>query len=642
LMVLLADYTRAKTALIILDNCEHLIEGCAQFADAILRAAPQVKILASSREALSIGGEATYRVPSLAAPDPQRVPSLEVLTQYDAVRLFIERARAVMPSFEVNNTNAPAVAQLCYHLDGIPLALELAAARVRGLKVEQIAQRLDDRFRLLTGGGRTALPRQQTLRATIDWSHSLLTEQERILFCRLSVFAGGSTIEAAEAVCSGHGIESSEVLDLLLHLVDKSLILMDEQNAETRYHLSETIREYARDKLWEVSESQELRDRQLEFFSRLAEKVEPKLKGAEQLACLNQLELDLDNFRAALDWSLEEGDAELGIRLAGALWRFWVRRGYWSEGYERLKRALTRKSSTSTAARAKALGRAGDLAIKHRDIAAAHNLLMESLALSHELGDEGGAAFALYAFGLLARYQGDLVKQRSFFEESLSLYRKLDDRWGVALVLDFLSMAVMQSDPSAARLLREECLALIRKLSDYWGLMRVLTNSGELARFEGDYARAKALYEEAAVFGRELGAARWELANQQHGLGWVTLREGDNGRAAEHFKESILLQKEHGVITGLMAACVAGLGGVAAARGQFVRAAQLLGAVGAELTAREANGVHMELQDRVEIDRCVAEIRAQPDTAAFHAAWEAGQKMTLDEAIAYALEESGG
>jgi predicted ATPase len=202
--------------LIILDNCEHLINGCAQFADTILRAASQVKLLASSREALNIGGEATYRVPSLAVPDPQRLPPLEALTQYDAVRLFAERAKAVMLSFEVNNTNAPAITQICYHLDGIPLAIELAAARVRALKVEQIAQRLGDRFRLLTGGSRTALPRHQTLRATIDWSHGLLNEQQRLLFRRLSVFAGGWTIEAAEAVCAGNGIESSEVLDLLL------------------------------------------------------------------------------------------------------------------------------------------------------------------------------------------------------------------------------------------------------------------------------------------------------------------------------------------------------------------------------------------------------------------------------------------
>jgi non-specific serine/threonine protein kinase len=339
MMAVLADDLRAKTVLIILDNCEHLIEGCAQFVDAILRAAPHVKLFASSREPLSIGGEAIYRVPSLAVPDPQRLPPLEALTQYDAVRLFIERAKAAMTSFEVNDANAPAVAQLCYHLDGIPLAIELAAARVRGLKVEQIAQRLGDRFRLLTAGGRTALPHHQTLRALIDWSHSLLADQERSLFRRLSVFAGGWTIEAAEAICAGDGLESFDVLDVLLRLVDKSLVIMDEQSNETRYRMLETIREYAFDKLRDVGEIERIRNQHRDYFLAFAE-LANRQPPAERAQWHNRVESDHDNLRDALRWTLEQNESEFALRLCNALAAFWSARGHWTESRRWYERAI--------------------------------------------------------------------------------------------------------------------------------------------------------------------------------------------------------------------------------------------------------------------------------------------------------------
>jgi len=323
-MAMLSDYLRAKTTLLVLDNCEHLIADCAKFADTILHAAPKVKILATSREALGIAGEVVCRVPSLSLP-PKDLPGLQdlaSLSQYEAVRLFIDRALAVQPDFSVTNTNAPAVAQICHRLDGIPLAIELAAARVKAVSVEQIAARLDDRFRLLTGGSRTALPRQQTLRATIDWSHSLLTEAERVLLRRLSVFAGGWTLDAAQAVCSCDPVCADDVLDLLAHLVDKSLVLFDLGDGQARYRMLETIRQYARDKLLESAEAATVRERHLSYYLKLAQYAEPKLHGPEQFEWLGRLDNEHDNLRAALECSLAGGQADQGLELASALLRY--------------------------------------------------------------------------------------------------------------------------------------------------------------------------------------------------------------------------------------------------------------------------------------------------------------------------------
>ncbi len=329
LMNALQEYLRTKNLLLILDNCEHLLDACAQLVDTLLRTCPGLKIIASSREALGVAGETPFRVPSLSLPDPRQLPTIENLTQFDAVQLFIERAIAVKPDFQVTNANAPAVAQVCHRLDGIPLAIELAAARVKGLAVEQIAARLDDRFRLLTGGSRTALPRQQTLRTSIDWSYDLLSEKERVLLRRLSVFVGDWTLEAGEVVCIDNDSEASEVLDLLLRLVDKSLVVVEEQEGEARYRLLETIRQYARDKLLESGEAEQVRARHLEFFLTFAEKARPALRGIEQLKLLNRQRSEYENLRTAIVWALGDSDikdtlrsngkTESGLRLVYAL-----------------------------------------------------------------------------------------------------------------------------------------------------------------------------------------------------------------------------------------------------------------------------------------------------------------------------------
>jgi predicted ATPase len=599
LMALLAEYLHTKTALLILDNCEHLIAGCAQFADTILHAAPRVKILASSREALDIGGEAAYRVPSLSVPDPQHTPSLETLTQYEAVKLFIDRARAVLPSFQVNNSNAPAVAQICCHLDGIPLAIELAAARVRGLQVEQIAQRLGDRFRLLTGGGRTALPRHQTLRATVDWSHSLLTDQERILFRRFSVFAGGWTIEAAEAVCADEGLASPEVLDPLLHLVDKSLILMDEQSDETRYRMLETIREYAHDRLLESGGAGEIQNQHLVFFLELSEEAERKLQGMEQTAWFKRLEADHDNIRAALKWSqTTPGLEDAGLRLGSALAPFWMAHGYFREGQSWLEQALRTGGRAPPVLRAKALTGAGIMAWCQSDFQRAIAFHAESLALYQALGDKCGIADSLTNLGMQALYQGNCEQARSLLHEGLKCYRELGKK------------------PATAA---------------------TLVNLGEVARHLGDLEGATARYEEGLALFRELGDTRW-IAVSIHNLGLVAAERGDFVRALMLQRESLALFQELGDRQALPE-CLEKLADVFGAQQHPERAARLLGAAEA---LREATYVPVPPVDRTDYERTVAAARAQLDEINFASAWATGRAMLLEQAMAYALEESGG
>ncbi|MDQ5827477.1 MAG: AAA family ATPase, partial [Chloroflexota bacterium] len=295
----LSDYLASKKVLLVLDNCEHLIEACAELAESLLRSCPELWVLATSREALGVAGEVAWPVPSLALPDLRRTPNIEGLSRYESARLFVERTEAVKPTFSLTEQNAPSVVKICYRLDGIPLAIELAAARTKVLSVEQISERLDDCFRILAAGSRTTIPRQRTLHATMDWSHELLSEQERALFRRLSVFAGGFSLEATESVCAGEDLEHYGVLELLSHLVDKSLIMVAEQDGEARYRLLETVRQYGREKLDESGEEAELGRRHAGYFVGLAEKAERELSGPDQARWLTLMETEHDNLRAA-------------------------------------------------------------------------------------------------------------------------------------------------------------------------------------------------------------------------------------------------------------------------------------------------------------------------------------------------------
>ena len=571
----LVDYLRARELLLVLDNCEHLVEASAHLAHNLLRGCPKLRILATSREALSTAGEVPYRVPPLARPDPRRVVALEGLTQFDAARLFMERAVLNNPAFVVTDTNAPAVAQVCHRLDGIPLAIELAAARVKVLSVEQIAQRLDDRFRLLTGGRRTGLAHQQTLRATVDWSYDLLSEAEQLLFRRLSVFAGGFTLEAAEAVCAGEGIGEFDVLDLVARLVDKSLALTEELHGDIRYRLLETIRHYSRERLQESGEANLVRRRHLDWYLALAERAEPELRGPEQITWLDRLEIDHDDLRAALEWSkMEDASGEMGVRLAGALYRFWGLRGYLSEGRNWLDAVLA-ISNGGPRPRIKALHGAGVLAYYQGAYDQATMLCEEALVLSKGLGDERAIAATLTILGNVARNRGEYARAAQLYEESLILCLDVGDRWGLANTMTHFGNVVRsQGNYARAKRMLEESLALWREVGDKWGLGTCLAHLGVVMGNQGDYDRASALHEESLALRRELGD-HVSVGSSLMSLGTVALNRGEYERARELFEESLALCRELGDKLNI-ASALGNLGVVAYYHGNYDRAAGLL------------------------------------------------------------------
>jgi predicted ATPase/DNA-binding SARP family transcriptional activator len=599
----LAAVLRPKHLLLLLDNCEHLAAVCARHVEALLRACPGLHFLVTSREALGIAGEVAWIVPSLSVP-PHPSPAGERashVVQYEAVRLFAERAATALPAFALTDQNAAAVAQICRRLDGIPLALELAAARVKVLSPEQITARLDDCFSLLTGGSRTALRRHQTLRATIDWSYDLLGEAERVLFRRLAVFAGGFTLEAAEAVCAGvgqNGILSCQILDLLSRLVDKSLVGVEVRGQAARYRLLETVREYARERLRQAGEEDWARSRHLDFFLRLAEEAEPHKVRAGGVGAFSRLGQEYDNLWAALEWSAAaEARVESGLRLAGALSEFWQMDRNAREGYSWLKRLLERGGEAAAAAvRARALQGAGELAVFLGDFHAARSSIEQGLALYRELDDKPGIAYALLVLGIqVAVAQEEWAAARPPLEECLALYRDLGDRPGIAAATEGLGyLTYLQGDRAAGRALLEKGLAMQREL----GLMTCASHSalllGHIARQEGQYALARSCYAESM-------AVLWEV------------------------RSSYALFYE-----------LAAFGCLAAAEGRLERAAQLYGA--AERVGETA-GVVMVPHERTWHDRAVAAARAGLGEQAFAAAWAAGRAMTLDEAVAYALKE---
>ena len=561
----LIDYLKDKTALIVLDNCEHLIEASAQLAGALLSACPDLKIMTSSREALGISGEYTYLVPSLRLPDPHQSHPLEALTQYEAVRLFIARAEAALPGFTVTTQNAPALAQICYRLDGIPLAIELAAARVKLLRVEQIAARLDDRFRLLTGGSRTAMPRQQTLKALIDWSWDLLEEAERILLRRLAIFVGGWTLEAAEAVCAGgtreattdqsasisttpSHLEAGEVLDLLTRLFNKSLVMVQrEQGQETRYLLLETIRQYARDRLREASAAEEecIRNLHLRYFLKRAEQAEPELRGAQQAGWLDRLEADHLNVRAALAWALEGEDIESGLRLGGVLWRYWWIRGYFDEGRNWLNQLLElRKEPVPRAVQAKAFSGAGILAWAQGDMLTAETNQRQAFILWQEIGDKPGMASSLNNLGLVAHNQNEYEKAISLYEQSLAYEQERGNQNGMAVAYSNLGLVAMDlADYERARQYYENALTIYRASNNPQYLSITLNNLGTLAFLQGDYDRAESYHQESLKLRKELGN-KVGIATSLAVLGEVAILRGNLEPALELLEESLKLFRE--------------------------------------------------------------------------------------------------
>jgi len=696
----LAEALRPRRLLLVLDNCEHLLGACARLADALLRAGPHVRLLCTSREALGITGETVWRVPSLPVPETAAGEGREDgaaagdLTRYAAVRLFCDRAGAVRPGFALSTDNAPAVAQVCVRLDGIPLAIELAAARVRVLPPRQLLARLEDRFRLLTGGSRTALERHQTLRAAVDWSHDLLTAPERTFFARLSVFAGGFTLEAAEAVGADGpdgpdgpdrgGIEAPEVLDLLTHLVDTSLVEAEEQpDGTARYRLLETLRQYARERLVAGGAAAATHTRHAATYLALAEAAAPALHGPQQRRWLDRLETEHDNLRAALRCLLDREDPDGAVRLGWALRWFWEVRGHAAEGRRWLAEALAHPGLPARPAlRARALAVAGKLARAGADREAARPLLAAGIELYRGLGDQAGAAAAARELGMSTGRAGDLDGGLAALAASLAAFRALGDPWETAETLNLLATLTRDGGDHAAALpMFEESLALYRRVGDRRGEGSVLQALGNMALAEGDYDRARAWSTQSLALmgglGHRLGTtislfnlSVGALLQAQHAparghgeallahgrnhmlpvatawgqgvLGAVALAEGDRERARAGFGEVLALHAHGGLPRELEQTAVAwALGGtaaLAATEHQAERAVRLAAAA----TSRErfVRGRGLEVVSRTlrrYFDPWLAPARRRLSESARAAAEAEGQAMTLEQAVAYAL-----
>jgi predicted ATPase len=707
----LVDFLREKTSLVVLDNCEHLIEACAKLVETLLSTAPNLKILASSREALGAKGEQAWRVPSLSIPDLKHLPPVPQLSQYEAVRLFIDRALLIQPHFTVTNENAPAVAQICFRLDGIPLAIELAAARIRLLSAEQISYRLDDRFRLLTGNSRTALPRQQTLRALIDWSYDLLTEDEKLLLRRMSVFIGGWTLDLAEQVCSDEKINSFEILDMLGKLVDKSLVTAAESGAEIRYHLLETVRQYAREKLFESGEGETARNKHLKAFVDLAEKAEPELRSFNQPLWLDRIEAEIENLRAALEWA-QARDSESYLRLASAIWRFCEIRLANNEIIDYLKTALDATKGLSTIDRARALGRVATILNNHGMNAQALDYAKEACKLGRELNDAPSIAMGLsnegmaelsndskYAVECLekalafsrsvqdhrvssailahlgneALVRKDFSHAIEFCEESLQEARLCGDKRAINFALRFLSNANQFSgNLPASKKQIEEAISLAQEINDKANVIVCIDSLIGDCFLAEDFARAEQLCIEAHQRARETGVrssiaitlvahgilnlAQGDLATArecaQEALvltenvysytdalllfGKASCQMGELSTANEKFHEVLLLYKKENLPDGSLA-CLAQFGILAFTQGKLKRAVKLFAAIDRLQEHILIYEYPFELRQREGI---LQQAHQQLGEDAFNKAWLKGRAMTMEQAIAYVLEET--
>ena len=645
----LVEASEANELLLVLDNCEHLVEAAADLVDTLLDSCPHLRVLATSREPLGISGEVNWVVPLLSLPAKANEESngeatIESLLRSEALRLFVDRARLRLPDFQLTKANAGAVTRVCRKLDGIPLAIELATARMGAFAVEQVAQRLDVSLDVLTDASRSAAPRQQTLRATIDWSHKLLSEAERTFFRRLSVFAGGWTLEAAEAVCSRGGIEEGDVLDLLGGLVDKSLVVAGAPTGgAVRYRMLEPLRQYAREKLEEGAEIDEVQNRHTAFFLTVAEKAEPELAGPRQSAWVERLEAEHDNMREALSWVLERGEGELGLRFVGALWRFWHMRGYLREGIRWMERVLAEGKPAASSARVKALEGMGWLLQFKGDFERAETIYEEMFELSRESGDKGNIATALNSLGTVAAQQGDNERARALLQENLGVIGELEAEGDPATPLkkfylsNLLGYLAINDEGDYARgtILWEESLALAREVGDHYWVGITLGNLGHVALLQRNFERAKARSEEALASANELGSAGVELVPTAClNLGLATLGLGEHERARGSFEEALVTSHEMGRTPNVIEA-LEGMASLAGAMGKATRAAHLWGAAEA---ARDATGIiafspgelalhepHLALASSRLGDEAWQEVLAE------------GRAMSLEEAAEYAL-----
>ncbi|HLY27967.1 MAG TPA: adenylate/guanylate cyclase domain-containing protein [Aggregatilineales bacterium] len=653
LIGLLMAYLRDKHLLLILDNCEHLVEACAGLADDLLRACPNLKIIASSREALGIAGESVYRVPSLTLPDETQVKKAgpAELLNCESAQLFVERARAVQSAFTVGARNAHAIAQICQRLDGIPLALELAAARVAVFSPEQIATRLGDRFMLLTGGSRTALPRQQTLRALIDWSYDLLSEPEQGLLRRLSVFAGGWTFEAAEAVCS-----DLDVFSWLPQLVNKSLVTVDDSGPETRYRLLETIRQYARDRLFEANEAAAARDQHLHYFLTFTAQADEGIRGPDNftwldrpgievdLAWLDRVEIEADNVRAALEWGLEQHPEET-LDLANHMGRYWTVRGDgglnpqtgWLQGLVARVGALPPVEGEAARKRIRArsfgLSNAAFILIRLGDSTTGQVLADEAIALARQADEPEVLGAALTMYILSSRFLGDIAGARRAIEEASMVAHQLRDKTYIAMSL--VARAWIESgggDSVRLQALLDEARSMANEIRGT-GTYSFLFSFSQLARITGNLDEARTYIQKATAFLPQFKSKQndamiySELAHLERQAGnWQAARDG--------YRDTILRWKDlgHRAAVANQLECFAF---VARAQDQPERAARLLGA--AE-TLRAEIGAPMTDYERAEYDVEVTALHSTLDKPTFEAAWAAGSAMTPDDAVGYAIQ----
>jgi predicted ATPase/DNA-binding CsgD family transcriptional regulator len=638
LLELLEAYLRGKYLLLLLDNFEQIVTAASTLVE-LLAVCPKLKLVVTSRAVLRVRGEYVFAVPPLALPNHTSPPDSESLSQYAAVALFLQRTQAVNPNFQITNENAEIITRICACLDGLPLAIELAVARTRILPPGALLARLEHRLPLLSSGARDLPARQQTLRSTIKWSYDLLNTEEQWLFRRLSVFEGGCTLQAVEAICNKEHAEAVEVLDRATSLIDHSLLRQVERvGEEPRLLMLETIREYGWECLAARGEIEQVKQAHADYYLALAEEAEPHLASAAQEQWMARLEKDHDNLWAALSWFIGQGEQEEALRLAGALWRFWLMRGHLSEGRQWLEKALAGSEGISSAARAKALNGAGILANYQGDNRQAKVLCEESLTLSRKLvsqqpGEKAykqSVAAALKGLALIARNENDYAATRTFYEESLALLRQLGDTWGVAeALLGLANVAVyFQGDDATAAILAEQSLSTFRALGYQPGIANSIGLLTQLARNRGDYAAAFTLAEEGLALHRAMGDQRG-TARALYASGTIASLQRNYPLACSKYEESLALFRELGE-KWFIAACLEGLAGVYTVQKQTKLAVLLLGAAAA---LRETIGAPLPPAFRPSYERTVAMARTQLGKEAFAAAWAEGRATPLEQLL---------
>jgi predicted ATPase/Tfp pilus assembly protein PilF len=630
-------YLNERRLLLVLDNFEQVL-GAAPAVAALLGGAPGLKVLATSRAPLGLYGEHEFPVPPLTLPDLKRPPPLESMTQYEALRLFVERARAAKPNFTITNESAPAVAEICVRLDGLPLAIELAAARIKVLPPKAMLKRLGSRLKLLTGGARDLPERQRTLRGAIEWSFALLDEGEQLLFGRLAVFSGGRTLEAIDAICDAEGDPPVDTFEGVSSLLDKSLLRQEEgTKGEPRFVMLDTVHEFAREKLEQSAEAEKIKRAHAQYFITLAEAAHPQLRGANQLEWLDRLEVEHDNMRAALTWTLERKEAELALRLGGALWWFWWMRGHLSEGRRWLEEALAVEGRGSPEARAMALAGVGNLAFEQGDLDRAQEAFKGGLALlAHEGRDASEARLILLAgLGWVAWEREEYEQAKQVFEEGLAASREMSDTWWLATSLSNLAVVShFLGNSEKATELYEESMHLFREQGDKRRLATCLNNLAMVMCSQGDLGRAAKRIEESVALLRELGA-RGVVSIGLCNLGWIALLQDDLGRATDLYRECLSLSWDTGV-NPVVQRTLEGSACVAGARGEAERAAQLWGAAQA---LHETKGIPRDIDFLAEADARISVVRSGMGEESWEQAWRKGRVMTLDEFVSYALDE---